>query len=596
MFQGWCTQRFKPTIRSGRTQRGVSLLLALLFVAFFGAVLVTIARFNSDTIRVSEARVAGWEAIEIAKAARLYMRDQLIANPTTLRNTYATPQSISIATLSNGGYLSRGFGRTGSTSALNQPIYVVGANWPLNGDPNDNATVPTAFVILGTSAKSQPEFMVQAVDNARKLGATINAPLFDSSGANISADCRGGGNSVGLWDTGCLTPAEYATLAAAVGAPTVFQAGGLVIPVWKAVQPDMRAVMRVPQPENGGYATMLTDLQMGSPNGDCSLATNQVSIKTVDNSDPLNPVIKDVSTGVCKVVDDDAATNNRFSINEVGNMTAERLVAEGQFADYGAEASDIGTSRDDVMRISGNVTLGADMRVFNTMPMPVAQGGQQAVNARFDIPQGTLAVERNAYVYSQDTSHHATATIGSIQEARALISDSLEATRFESYQPGLSQVPTAQEPTPKAHMNVTNTIDINGNVAATGGANSEMIAKELNAPGATFSASNTTGQVQISDTLDLQGSTMQVNGAAQAATGDYAAISGAITNTNKITVNDDLNPSAVDINFGGSIQSNSVRSYTTTTMPSISTTACLESASVAGGCPDRQYVPPNITP
>ncbi len=136
-----------------RRQRGVALLLALLFAALFGGILAAIAIFNNYAARQSEAQVAGWEALELTKAARLYVRDQLAANP-SYKTTVATPRQIAISTLINNGYLPSTFGRLVSgryVNALNQRIYVYVTNWTISGmggAVTDPGTVPAAFVFF----------------------------------------------------------------------------------------------------------------------------------------------------------------------------------------------------------------------------------------------------------------------------------------------------------------------------------------------------------------------------------------------------------------------------------------------------------------
>lgn len=589
---------FPARFGSGRHQSGVSLLLALIFVTFFGGVLITLARFNAYEIRIAEARVVGWEIVEIAKAARLYVRDRYAADE-TLPTTAATPSRITLDTLRTAGYLPRDFGRNAAgndLSALNQNIYVIMANWSgsgtLGGPVNEVTTVPTAFVYFDHNGKTAPDLMVDAVETARQMGASINGVLFDRDGNNRTADCRGEGPAVAVWDTGCLTNSEFQQLAGAIGIPTDFLGGALLIPAWKSVQPDLRAVLRFPQPENPGFATMLTDLQMGTPTGNCSVQANQVSITTLDSSGN----VVDEPTWICDVVDDDAANDRRYNIDHVGNIQAQRMITEPQTQDFGGESADIGTAQDDSMRISGNLTLNNDMRIYNVRPLPAG------VTHRMDVPNGTLAVERNTYLYSTDTgggppsTYAGIATIGTAT-ARNLVSDQLDTPNFNSTSSGLTVDGGGTPVAPQ--MSVTTLTDLTGNLSVTGDPEAELIAEDIEASGATVRATDNTGEVQVTQVLSLPSAgTMTVNGYNHPT--QYAAIVGEITNSDTVHVtgqnNGGLGPDLRFLSGQGSITTNSTADYAGNPTPTVSTARCLESANLAGGCPERQYYPPNITP
>lgn len=590
---------FATPLKAGkRYQKGVSLLLALVFCALFGGILVVIARFNSNEVRKTEARVAGWEMVEIAKAARLYMRDQFAINP-GIRNTAATPTPITLAVLQNGGYLPQNFGRTDGSgnivNALGQRVYVIMANWSngaLGGSVTDPATVPSAFVYFEPGGKANAQLTTEAVTSIRQQNAAVTAPLFDRTDTNISADCRGGGPAVGLWDTGCLTPNEFSALVGPMGLSTTFAAGGLIMPAWKAVQADLRAVLRYPTPENPGYATMLTDLGMGTPTGDCTQATNQVHITTTDASDNITQT----STNVCNALSDSAVADVRYNINRVANVMAQRLVAMPQTQDFGAELSNIGSANDDAMRINGQATLGSDLRVFNTRALPAG------VDTRFDVPNGRVVVERNAYAYSTSTSMRGHATINAVT-ANALVTDQLNSDNFESVDTGTT--------TGAPQMNVTSTTTLTGQLQVrdiAGVANSELITETMSGPSANVRVTDTTGtQAQITGTLNLNNSTANVfNNTPSAATQGYAVIAGQIFNAGTVHVtsaqpggsNNDLQFLATDAVISAATTSNAVVDTATSgPLPTINTTGrCLEGVNVANACADRQYVPPNITP
>jgi len=575
-FIMFCDHKRYPRTSS---QRGFALLLALLFVAVFGGILTAILVYNRTNVRIAEAEVAGWEAVEIGKAARLFVRDQFAANPLTFRATAATPALITINNLIANRYLPQSFGRLSGgnyVNALNQRIYVIRTNWNpngLGGAVNDPATVPTAFVYFRNEGRSASDIVPEIVKKMRALGATITAPLFDTAGVNRSAACRGGGAAVGLWDTGCMTQAEFAALTGAVGLPTVFTAGALIVPVWKVVQFDLRAVSRFPQPENPGFATMLTDLEMGTPLvQNCPTTANQVSITTIDAAGTPTTTF----TGLCRVQSDTATIDNRFSINNVANLAAERVIAEAQTTDFGGEAATIGNGDEQTMAISGNARLGSDLRVFDTRPL-------NGIPFRLSVPNGPLAVERNAYLYAQNTSNRGLATIGTAT-ANALISDSMTSANYNSTVAGTT--------TGAPRMNITLRETITGTTQVTGTGSSELVTDTLTASSATVSASDNTGQVQVTNTLNLSGSTMSVAGN-QPVSG-YAAVFGDINAANNINVTNNLQFTSPN----GSITAEGTRNTDGSgPMPLVNVTRCLEGVDVAEACPNRQYfVPIIVTP
>ena len=578
-------------------------MLALIFVAFFGGILVTIARFNASEVRKTEASVAGWEMVELAKAARLYMRDQYAVNP-AIRTTAATPNIIPYSALLSGGYLPSNFGsRTDAggnpINALNQRVYVIMTNWSptgIGGDVTNPATVPSAFVYFAPGGKASNDLMVDIVSAIRQQNVALTAPLWDTTNTNRSADCRGGGPAVALWDTGCMPPGEFATLVGPLGLSTTFAPGGLLMPAWKAVQPDLRAVLRYPQPENPGYATMLTDLGMGTPTGDCTVDANQVHITTTDATGN----IIQTSTNVCDALSDTVTADMRFNIDHVGNFMAQRLVAMPQAQDYGVESANIGTANDDSMRVNGDVNLGSDLRIYNTKDLPAG------VPARYDVPNGTVVIERNIYTYSKLVSQKGHAKIGTIATAQSLVSDNLSSNVFKSLT--TSNNPDGSTSAPQ--MNVTSHTDLTGHLQVSPTTDptvpSELITDTMNGANAEVHVTDTTGtQAQITGTLDAHNSTVSVTGAnPAAAVGGYTAVTGEISNAGTVNVTSaEAGGSDADLQFlapGGAASvtaGQTADANLTGQLPVINaTTRCLEGVNVADACANRQFVPPNITP
>ncbi|MCB1538708.1 MAG: hypothetical protein H6865_02995 [Rhodospirillales bacterium] len=586
-----------PGITGRNRQRGFSLLLALLFMAVFGAVLVVIARYNSGEPRQNLAKVTGWQLVEIGKAARLYTRDQFVADPTLPNTLAAAAQLVSLQTLKNKGYLPQNFARTTGGldyNALGQRIIIVMVNWSpsgLGGPPNDPSTVPASFVFFAPGGKSNPELMLRTIQTAKTYGAAVTGLLFDDAGNNLSSQCKGA-EAASFWDSGCLTQTEFAAMMNGILPPGSNQVtgGSLVIPSWKAVQPDLRAVMRYPQPENPGFATMLTDLRMGAPTdptAKCTATADQVQITTVDAAG--NPV--SVNTGVCAVTSDNATTDRRFDIDKIANVQADRLVAEPQTQDYNAaaETANIGTANDDALYISQGLTLGNDLRVYNTKPLP--SGGAHPASARLEMAS-TAVVERNAYTYAKDVTHAGVATIDQNAQAKTLLSDSLTTNQFTSTVAGISGA--------APQMEVATHTTLSGNLTVMGQPDAELLSDTVDAPSALTTATDNTGKVQITGITQMNGSTMTINGTTTPDSG-YTTLAGEIANAGNVYVQGDTAGSSTqDLKFLAGSRSLSVtgtKNYAGGALPVVSTTGfCKEGVNVAGGCPDRQYTPPTITP
>lgn len=637
-----------------RGQRGFSLIIALLFVAFFGAILATIALYNRDRARIGEADVAGWEAVMIGKAARVFVRDQLLLNP---NYGDAGPQRITVAQLRANGYLPVNFGRPlvggREINALGQEIWIVAANWSPTGAATDGSmtpaqwraaatTVPAAFVYFRDSVKTNSVTVVNTVNAARNLGASITAPRWDAiANANTSQPCRTGGPSVGLWDTGCMTAADFAIVMAPVAAivgALPFREGDLVIPSWKTIQPDLRAVMRYPQPENPGFSTMLTDLHMGNPidtdgTDDNNCTTGDLRVTTVTSTGGTN---ENTATGLCQTTNDvkngATQTNNRFDILAARNIAAERLIAEPQ-AGCATPPCDVGgadtitipglgpNSDIEALRINGTATMHNDMHLFEHSSaarrldlLPAAQ--RYKLNFVRDV-----AVERNAYVYARNTTRSGVANIAGSANASTLVTDDLN-TRFLT-----SNAADTLGNNPK--ISVTQLTAMTGSTSVTDGnatnaTNAEFITDIMIGSSARLHTNNNAAsdkdQVQVTDTLtNGAGLTLTVRGSTPLTVPNpfggpptqYSALLGQIADTNSVTVTGtglakNVARSRADLHFTGTgmltIGSTASTAGGITPIPRIEvfnaagTATCRDGPNVADACPNRDYFPPNITP
>lgn len=361
-------------------QSGVSLVIALLFVIALTGVLTGVTSFSKNAIKIEEAEIAGQESLEIARAARVLMRD-LYTVPGVTRETLATQLSIpsagfggagpierSVADLINERLLSADYGRLNGTTyvnALNQPIRIFIANYPIDGDPTDSGTIPAAYVLFESSTKSTTDMIQYMVQYIRSETLSISAPLFDS-GNNITALCDGA-ETVALWDSGCLSEDDYDLLIdAGVDDNDQFTAGSFLIPTWKTTNFDTRAFMRFPQPEQTDVQTMLTDLSMGVLI-DCNAAG--MGFVTV----PIDGGSQD--TALCQAIGDfpgfapGLEEDNSRSITGIDSVETNFYIADPMgFADI--ERDNLGVTTNEIndetnaINIVGNLALTGDTYVY----------------------------------------------------------------------------------------------------------------------------------------------------------------------------------------------------------------------------------------
>jgi hypothetical protein len=588
-------------------QKGVALLLALVFVTFFAAIVASIATSNNKETFSGEAETAGWQLVQLAKAARLFVRDDMAADAYVARQKAAHLYYVPIQTLKDAGYLPENFGRkvTGTytysashivgrdysylngdryLNALGQEMHVIVTLWSnkvgsFSPDQHDISNVPVAFAYFQntSNSRSTPGLASKMAEAARTLGVPITATIFKDA-VNISSLCKNQWASI-IWDTGCLNTGAVAVLANHAGlTPNFFQPGEILMPSWKATQQDTRVVMRFPQPDNPGYSTMLTDLKMGQPViENCPNTADQVSVNTTDSSG--NSV--STPTGLCKTVSDSGAVDNRRDILNAAYLGAERVIAEPQSADFGVEIANIGTSNEEVLNVSGNLLLNNDLRVNNVLPLP---GG---ITERLSIPNGTIAVDRNAYLYSQNSSYKGVVTIDNAVNADSIVTGDFSTGSLVSTSNGANGA--------NASMSVTNQTTVNGKTL--GNNTVQIISDTMTANSAKITASDNTGKVQITNTLDLSNSAnLTVNGTQKIPGGDYTVISGNIDTVQDVIVTDN----AQFLSSNGSLLVNTTKntagSSGSTKMPVLNTSDCLEGLNVSNACPNRQYSPPNITP
>ncbi|MAS88090.1 MAG: hypothetical protein CMH30_08980 [Micavibrio sp.] len=391
-----------------KKESGFSLAVMLVITIAFAFIIAFIATANKDARDQRTLRAVAWQIKQIAQAARLMVRNNSLSQfvedtnadniPDTPRdlaymianaidqngdgildaqfnkqaldiNAAGAPQQITVAQLVAAGYLPISFVNQDANAVdltestiLRQPITVYAANSPIDGDSNLATTVATAYVTLGGSPAVSAGDAIRLSRVLQNLEVPVSAPLFNGAGVNISDNCNGT-PAVSAWDTGCTSDADFNNLTGAA-----FQPGEMLIPAWKSVRFDERAVMRFPQPENTTYATMLTDLYMG----DVVDANCKANVAIEDVGDPNyygdgggeNTIafneddgaggIQKVDSRLCPTIRDNPLTfaDNRRNIMNISNLTLQRIIA----ADQRDRAIDGATSRDVSVTLDGSPT------------------------------------------------------------------------------------------------------------------------------------------------------------------------------------------------------------------------------------------------
>lgn len=452
----------KHSIKTGLApQKGFSLLIALIFVSFFGAILTGFVYDRTGESMRDEAEITGWQAAKIARAARVYVRDQFVANPNlkaTLDIDAGGPQTVQLSTLISESLLPSDFARsTGGRffTALDQEISVIMANYPIDGEATDENTVPTAYIYFRDSDRSNASLVQDIVQAARRENVSVSAPVFDGS-ANISGNCNGMGDSVVIWDSGCMGTVEFAALTG-----ETFEPGSLVIPAWRSVNYDSRVLTRYPQPEMDGMATMLTELEMGDPLADC--ATNPANRVKMPSDSGLETV-----TELCGAHSDNPGAVTAAAADRRRDILNTRNLVGNSYIDYHQAANDVTIAADGTrvnaatdeahgLNIGGNLVATGDMKVFGS-DMTI---GQKAT------------IDRNVMVPTR-MGQTVTANIGGVLSGNSMSSETLEV--FNNVNTGATISSQTANVTPAAVMNgglVTNKMQMNtsgANVNVTGNA------------------------------------------------------------------------------------------------------------------------------
>lgn len=346
-------------------QAGFSLAITLFFAGAVAGILTAIVYSTSQKATIGKSDATGWQVAEIARAARVFVRDQN-ANDTAgyttsdLAPSGAGPREVTMADIKAAGLLPDSYAEQ---TALGQTIRIIAANFPVRGNPLDNATLPAAYIYITDNGRTSAITANIVAEGARRHGLSISSPRFDGAGNNVSADCGAAGDpSFSIWDTGCLNEDDFNVLVSILpGAEQTFVAGSLLIPSWRSIQHDSRAVMRYPQQENTGFNQMQVDLAMGTV--DRNIDGSCASFQQINTGDAA---LSD--TPVCAVFDDNTAgqTDRRFNIIGMGGLEVDQLIAANQSAgDAGSDADEAVLSNNEVLIVEGPLTVGSQQRAAN---------------------------------------------------------------------------------------------------------------------------------------------------------------------------------------------------------------------------------------
>ena len=361
-------------------QNGFALIAVLLLIGILGSILTGVSLVKSNETLLNSAKIAGWEGSLLSKAARIYVRDRVTANPNLKNNLAGNPTEIFVSELINLDLLPPNFARMNGGeyfNALNQKITIMMANYPIDGDPADPDTSAAAYVIFEKSNKTTADLMYDVANSLFNNNVAVQAPIFDGT-INLSGSC-GISDSVSTWDSGCISATQYEILTAEAFVP-----GALIIPAWQSAQFDTRAILRFPSIENSGQQTMLTDLKMATMH-DCTI--DPINFITVPSDSGINQ-----QTNFCGSVDDDTTTttDNRRSISNINNLSGNYYItdtqtgADGVFTNYQTGVSTI--------QANNNVVIGGSLTTI---------GDVKSYGNSVDI-DGTLETDRNITL-SSDT-------------------------------------------------------------------------------------------------------------------------------------------------------------------------------------------------
>ncbi|MBK68052.1 MAG: hypothetical protein CMP22_07990 [Rickettsiales bacterium] len=405
--------RFKNKVRNMLFKEdGFSLLLVLLATGVIAGVFSSILFYKTDVAIQKQAHAAGWHAFEVAKATRVFVRNANL-DPFVLTNgitccTDANVQAqggfinIPFQDLINAGHLPANFA---NITPLGQQLSAFAGSYPLVTNPQTLGFPIAGYVLSSTAGGSARAGQVADVQTAssmmlgaREAGLSSSAPLI-IGGVNQSEDCNPGDPALIIWDTGCIGQNEFNAVAG-----FGLNEGDLLVPTWRSIDHDLRALMRYEQPENVGANTMLTDLHMGdatdfAANPDAVGADNRVNINNLNGLDISSLVLADQAA----IADLAGSEDEKVRQFGVGNLAFTELVisvAGNVNAAQNFSAGDVGAVGggsavvDGDLRATSGLTA-TDLMVANAIEM---NGNAIGFNANsITINNATTQIARSTF-------------------------------------------------------------------------------------------------------------------------------------------------------------------------------------------------------
>jgi len=549
-----------------KRQSGFGLVVALVIIGFVAGILTTFYSQQSGEILRKEAEIAGWEGAEIARATRIFSRNQIRDIPDLVTQLSIPadgfggggPRLIDPDDIILAGLLPQGFARNDGTNfinALGQTVRVYLANYPIDGNPTNPATVPTAYVIFNDNNQTNARLMQDVVSSIRLQDVAVSTPIFNG-GVNITGACDGGEQTVALWDSGCLDENDYDLLIDGVDDGDNFVQGSFIIPAWRSASFDSRAVMRFPQPEQPDTTTMLTHLKMGD-SLDCDIDGDGVFD---DNLLEVPGELGTFASNICNSMDDDstmgAAGDFRRSIENTANITDSfGLVIHPQ------TGNNVNVNNNGIASITGNAAHA--LRIQGTL---TGTGDALVYQGNTDVG-GTLIVDKNIRVTSDNPTPAVPASARiNILNANNTVSDNLR---------------VANRPNFANDVGIRNSMENVSTLTSSGEYTSDIIT--LNATG-TNTASNASAvygdRVRVRGDATISGTIESSNIHIQGTSDVSGSLSGFSFATAKLTTDD------VTINNNVSV-SGRVNMFATTNTDRIDVTNNGNSAVCLGDCPRR---------
>lgn len=449
-----------------------------MLITVMGGFLVGLTTNNRGSVR-QEAEITGWELAEISRAARIYSRNQITLEPnlvTSLSPGGAGPRDIPIDDLIAESMLPNDFLRQNGgnrQSALGQNVRVILANFPIEGNPLDPTTVPTAYVYAEANNKTNGSIIQDIVQAVRGHGVSVSAPIFNGN-VNLTGDCDGRGDTAILWDTGCIADVDFTTLTGG----DVFAEGDFVIPTWRAVNFDTRAIMRFPHPESTGLPTMLTSLEMGEAHDCVANATQLIDVPSDNGMTASN---------LCGSLDDSVGVDNRRDIINTLNVETSSVLVDPQVSlDTTTDINGlIGTRTEEAYAMSISGTLNA-------------RGDAKTYDGDVSIGQN-LTADKNIFATNNGVGTAVSASVGFLDTGNAT------ATNFI----------VSNTPTIDGDVSTQNDLLVSGSGTISG----SLVARQVQMTGASAS------EITVSKTANMLGTTRTVNvnvdGSAQLGSYDY---------------------------------------------------------------------------